>query len=71
MPHGAVRCGAVERETEAERSAHYDEGEHQPAKTEMKAQGRTKPRIAGQDRGVRGKIKRDRRTTLVAGRRDP
>ena len=45
-----MRCGAAERETEAERSTSYGEGEHQPAKTEMKARGRTEQRIAGQDR---------------------
>ena len=49
-PHGAVRCGAAERETRVEGSISYGEGEHQPAKTERKARGRTEQRIAGQER---------------------
>ena len=46
-PRGAVRCGAAEREAEVE-STSYGEGEHQPAKTEREARGRTEQQIAGQ-----------------------
>ena len=41
--------GAAERETRAERSTSYVEGEHQPAKTEKKARGRTEHRKVGQE----------------------
>ena len=46
-PDGAGRGGAAERVTRVEGSTSYGEGEHQPAKTERKARGRTEQRRAG------------------------
>ena len=49
QPHGAGRC-----ETRVERSTSDGEGEHQPAKTEKKARGRTEHRRAGQEHEAEG-----------------